>query len=557
MEFMQENFVAKLRAALINISLFSPFHLIKSILPMKIRSWLLPFFLLIYSNLLAQGDVVYLKNPSFEGVPSAGDKFSKFNLENWVDCGMPGESPPDIYHSKTHFFNFTRSPYNGDTFLGLVARKNGTFESVSQKLSKPILADSSYSFSIYLCHSDTFLSASDKGDLINYNTPVILRIFGGNGACQQGELLAVSPAVSNLDWKKYDFNLSPKKNYSHILLEAFFSSGTTAPYAGNLLLDNASNIVLNKGKIHDVASLNNYIGENKLTHKRYEFADTLMGTRFRMILYANEADIAQVAAQKAFARLQALDSILSDYREDSEISQLSNKAGKDEAMRVSSDLYQVLSYALEVSKKSNGAFDVTAGALTKLWRRAFRQKEVPPQAEIAAARETAGFKNLKLYDDNSLRLLKPGTRLDLGGIAKGYAVDEAMKILKAAGITSALVDGGGDIATSNPPPGEMGWLIDKFVYKNGQVAAEPLVISNRAIATSGDTYRYLEWEGKRYSHILDPRTGMGTTSRKIVTVMAPTCMEADAWATAMSVEVDPKAFLALEKKGISVSFSLY
>ncbi|MEZ4961003.1 MAG: FAD:protein FMN transferase [Saprospiraceae bacterium] len=290
---------------------------------------------------------------------------------------------------------------------------------------------------------------------------------------------------------------------------------------------------------------------------RREFSDTLMGTDFRIVFYTDSDSLATAAAQKAFDRIKAIEQSLSDYRETSEISQLSATAGTGARVPVSDDLWNVLTYALQVMKKSDGVFDVTAGALTKLWRRAFRQKEMPAKEEIDAALGTLGYKFIKLNKDHSAELLKPGMRLDLGGIAKGYAVDEAMKIIKAANIASALVDGGGDIAASGPPPGQMGWLIDKYVYRNGEIRVESMMIANQAVATSGDTYRYLEYGGKRYSHIIDPRTGMGVTRRQIVTVTAPTCMEADAWATAMSVEVDTRLFLALEKKGISITFSLY
>jgi thiamine biosynthesis lipoprotein len=164
---------------------------------------------------------------------------------------------------------------------------------------------------------------------------------------------------------------------------------------------------------------------------------------------------------------------------------------------------------------------------------------------------------LKLYKKQHVELLEAGTQLDFGGVAKGYAVDEAMKVLKKFGISAAMIDGGGDIAVSEAPPGEPGWSIERSVYKVGELTTQMLYLTNIAIATSGDTYRYLDWEGKRYSHIIDPRTGMGVTTRQIVTVLAPTCMEADAWATAMSVEVDTDVYLRLKKKGIEVSFSQY
>jgi thiamine biosynthesis lipoprotein len=267
--------------------------------------------------------------------------------------------------------------------------------------------------------------------------------------------------------------------------------------------------------------------------------------------------MAKLISQDAFQKVADLEQIFSDYREDSETSLLSSSAGKGQKIKVSSDLWNVLQYSMEVSHRTEGAFDVTCGPLSKLWRKAFRQQQFPAADEIEKAKSAVGYKYVRLFDGQLVELTAPGMSLDFGGIAVGYAVDEAMKILKKRGISIALVDGGGDILVGNSPPGKKGWNIDRVFYQNGTLATEPLEIANQAITTSGDTYRYLEWEGKRYSHILDPRTGLGLTSREIVTVTAPTCMEADAWATAMSVEADVDVYLWLKKKGIEVRFSKF
>ena len=291
---------------------------------------------------------------------------------------------------------------------------------------------------------------------------------------------------------------------------------------------------------------------------RFEFSEPHMGTEFRILLYAPDSTQAQLSAREAFQKIAALEQIMSDYQEASEISLLAGIAGDSKTRTpVSGDLWKVLSYAQQVAKRSDGAFDVTAGALTKLWRRAFRQKEFPSAEEIEAARKTVGFKDLELGKNNTVRLKKPGMRLDLGGIAKGYAVDEAMAVIRSHGITVAMVDGGGDILAGDAPPGAVGWLIEKPALGQDGLATEKMPLKNAAIATSGTTYKFLEHDGKRYSHILDPRTGMGVTTRQLVTVTAPTCMEADAWATAMSVEVNTDAFLWLKKQAVSVELKLY
>lgn len=291
---------------------------------------------------------------------------------------------------------------------------------------------------------------------------------------------------------------------------------------------------------------------------RFEFAEPHMGTEFRILLYAADADAARAAAREAFDKIAFLETIMSDYREDSEISRLTDRSVDSKIkMPVSEELWRVLSFAREVSKRSEGAFDITAGPLTKIWRRAFRQKELPGPQEIEAALEVSGYKNLEIYKNKTVRLKKTGMRLDLGGIAKGFAVDEAMKILQQHGFTIALVDGGGDMLAGDAPPGTMGWLIEKPISAEEDTSTEKIILKNAAMATSGATYQFLEQDGKRYSHIIDPRSGMGVTSRQLITVTAPTCMEADAWATAMSVEVNTDAFLWLQKQGIKVEISLY
>ncbi|MFQ5445854.1 MAG: FAD:protein FMN transferase [Saprospiraceae bacterium] len=294
-----------------------------------------------------------------------------------------------------------------------------------------------------------------------------------------------------------------------------------------------------------------------LHSQRFEYVESHMGTEFRIVFYTSDETLANAAAAAAFRRIDELEQIFSDYIPGSEVSRLSATAGTGEKVLVGDDLWKVLSFSQRVAKETKGAFDVTAGALTKLWRRAFRQKKFPEEADLEAAGKTVGYKKLKLYKKQRVELSTAGTLLDFGGVAKGYAVDEAMKVLKQHGISAAMIDGGGDIAVSDAPPGQPGWAIERSVYKAGKLDSQMFFLSNKAVATSGDTYRYLEWEGKRYSHILDPRTGMGVTTRQIVTVLASTCMEADAWATAMSVEADTDVYLHLKKKGLEVTFSQY
>lgn len=271
---------------------------------------------------------------------------------------------------------------------------------------------------------------------------------------------------------------------------------------------------------------------------RYEFRHPQMGTVFRLVFYSEkDSQSAALIARKAFDMVDSLNASMSDYLPESELSRLGNTAGSGQAVEVSDDLWRILKLSKEFSKKTHGAFDVTVGPLTRLWRRARNLKELPDSARVKEALELVGFQHLKVKANKTVELKKAGMRLDLGGIAQGYAADKCLEILQKNGIRSALADAGGDIALGNAPPGETGWVIQMPSNPNGaaQGKSDTLRLSNCGITTSGATFRYLEVDGKRYSHIVDPRTGWGLTHRVLVTVQAPTATEADAWATAISV----------------------
>jgi FAD:protein FMN transferase len=265
--------------------------------------------------------------------------------------------------------------------------------------------------------------------------------------------------------------------------------------------------------------------------ERFEFRQLHMGVETRIVLYAADADQATTAAARAFARVAELDSIMSDFRSDSELSRLVQAAG-GEPVEISRELFHVLDHAQELARLSDGAFDVTAAPLVESWRKARRTGVLPSEEERRAAALLVGWRHLHLDGGTrSARLRFPGMRLDLGGIGKGYASDEAIASLRAAGIDRALVQMGGDIVVSGPPPGEKGWQI----HLPGDEPEAALRLTNAAVSTSGDTEQYVEMDGVRYSHIVDPRTGFGLRSRVGVTVIADEGITADGLSTLLSV----------------------
>ncbi len=249
-----------------------------------------------------------------------------------------------------------------------------------------------------------------------------------------------------------------------------------------------------------------------------------------MVLHATSIERAAEAADRAFAEIERLEQSFSDWRADSELVRLSEHAG-GQPVAITRDLFDVLRRAQEISAATDGAFDVTVGPLVQLWREARRTRVLPDVARTDHARSLVGWRMLELdASARTVRLAKPGMRLDLGGIGKGYACQRALDVLADAGCASALVQMGGDIVCGAPPPGRAGWDID--------VGGEPVTVSRCAVATSGDEEQHVDIDGVRYSHVVDARTGLGRTSRVVVTIRAAEGATADALATAMGAFAD-------------------
>lgn len=267
---------------------------------------------------------------------------------------------------------------------------------------------------------------------------------------------------------------------------------------------------------------------------RHTFTEPHMGTRFQIIVYAPNADAARKASSDAFARIAALNRTMSDYDKDSELRRLCDKAGGP-PVAVSAELFFVLSRAQEVSRQSGGAFDVSVGPLVKLWRTARKQHKLPDADKLAAARALVDWRNIRLdADKRTVQLLKPGMLLDLGGIAKGYAADEALAVLKKHGLERALVAAGGDIAVAAPPPHADGWKI-AIATLPGEKDPGRLILHHAAVSTSGDAEQFVEIAGRRYSHIVDPRTGLGLEGRMSATVVARKGIDADSLTKVVAV----------------------
>jgi thiamine biosynthesis lipoprotein len=281
--------------------------------------------------------------------------------------------------------------------------------------------------------------------------------------------------------------------------------------------------------------------------KRFEFAQNKMGSPFHLVFYHTDSVEAALFAKESFSIVDSLNAVFSDYDSSSQVNKLVDAPSPLE--NIPDELFGMIVRSEDAWKKSGKTFDITIGALTQLWRKANKEKRFPDEEEIKTAKASAGFENLIIHQSTkTISFKKKGIRLDFGGIVKGYAAQKVIDYLKTKNITAALADAGGDIAMSDAPPGKKGWNIGiNLPESENELWDQKLELKNCAVATSGDVYRYTLHNGKKYSHIIDPRTGYGVTSQRNVTVIAKNGATADWLATACSI-LSIKKSLKLAKR---------
>ncbi len=288
--------------------------------------------------------------------------------------------------------------------------------------------------------------------------------------------------------------------------------------------------------------------------QRFEFEQVRFAAPVRLTVYAPSEAVANKHSREVFDRLKQIDRIMSDYDPDSELSRFCAGSGPGRPLPVSDELMAVLAESKRLAAATGGAFDVTVAPVVKLWRTARRKKSLPSAEQQGAALRLVGDRWLKLDPDRkTAELLQPGMQLDLGGIAQGFAADEAFRILKAAGLTRVLIDVSGDIRVGDPPPGREGWRVEIEALRSKSNGSDPepgetVLLANAAISTAGDAWQFTEIEGMRYSHIVDARTGRPMTQSCSVTVIAPDAVTADGLDTALCV-LDEAAGEKLLKAG--------
>ena len=280
----------------------------------------------------------------------------------------------------------------------------------------------------------------------------------------------------------------------------------------------------------------------------------VMGTFARVVVVAKDPATAHKCVRLALAEIKNVDELMSNYKSDSEIGRV-NKNAAMEPVAVGEATFEVLQKSIEFSRLTDGAFDITVGPLVSLFRIEERTGTAPSEVMIADAKSKVGYEKLKLDEENrTVQFTVEGMRLDLGGVAKGYAVDKAIEAARQSGAFGAMVDLGGDIRCfGKPPEGKRQWLIGlqdpKAAIKGigGGGIVLTLKVTDKAVATSGDYQQFVLVEGKRHSHIIDRESGSSAEGLSSVTIIADSAIDADALATAVSVMGAEKGLAFIEK----------
>lgn len=270
--------------------------------------------------------------------------------------------------------------------------------------------------------------------------------------------------------------------------------------------------------------------------RKFSYSEMKMGSAFNLIIVSADSNKANHLARKSYELVDSLNHIFSNYDSSSELSKINASAGllPYKMSTAMLDLVQKSQYAYIQSK---GAYDISIGPLSSLWRNARKAKLFPEASTVLATKKLVGLNQVKINKRlGTIFLPNANMQLDFGGIAKGYIAQWVINFLKANGIQQALVDAGGDIVMSGPPLNQQGWLIGvNLPETTDQLLNKKLQLSNCSVATSGDVFQFIEYKGVKYSHIINPLTGYGVTNLRNVTIIAKTGATADWLATACSI----------------------
>lgn len=292
-----------------------------------------------------------------------------------------------------------------------------------------------------------------------------------------------------------------------------------------------------------------FLSDHSFAQQKFIFEQPEMGSPFTITIYTNDSVKAAAIAAQAFQLADSFNDILSDYIDSSEINRLSATSGSGRYVPVSLPLFTIIQRAQQAAVLSNGAYDITVGPVVKLWRKARKTKVFPDKDSLRLALQKTGYHYLHIDSiHQAIWLQKQGAQLDVGGLGKGFVAQAALDLLTQNGFASAMINAGGKIVISNAPGAQRGWLIAiNAPEEKEEVLPRMLSLENMAVSTSGDLYQNVIINGKTYSHIVDPKTGIGLIRSKNVTAIARDGTTADWLSTACSILSKRKALRLVKK----------
>ena len=283
--------------------------------------------------------------------------------------------------------------------------------------------------------------------------------------------------------------------------------------------------------------------------ERFEASHDAMGTLFTLVAYGANRDALARAANAAFDEIDRLDAQMSNYKAASELSKINRLAAR-EALAVELRLFDLIAESVRQSEASGGAFDITVGPLMKAWGFFRGEGRVPTRAELAEVMKRVGTRHIRFdREKHQIRFDVAGLELDLGGIAKGYAVDRAVEILQSRGVEAALVSSGASsIYALGAPPGERAWRIHLRDPFDKMKTGDLVWLKNYSLSVSGSFEKFFTLQGKTYCHILDPRSGRPVEGMLMTAVLAPVAVESDAQSTTLFVMGPEKSPVYLKSR---------
>jgi len=273
------------------------------------------------------------------------------------------------------------------------------------------------------------------------------------------------------------------------------------------------------------------LGQEQTYHKTLK----LMGTRFEISVVATNESKGNLYIKRAIREIERIEKLISSWDSNSQTSLINRNAGI-KPVQIDLELLELIERSIQISKITKGAFDITYASMDRIWKFDGSMKEMPTEDNIRNSVSKIGYKNIIINRDKKTVFLKDkGMKIGFGGIGKGYAADKAKTLLLKMGVTSGIINASGDMNAWGKQANGTNWMVGITNPLNTEKAFSWLPINNQSVVTSGDYEKYVEFNGKRYSHIINPRTGYPTTGIKSVTIFAPKAELADALATSVFV----------------------